>query len=146
MSLGEEILNAITAGVSSAAAAASNPNAAAAYPSGPHLPSSYPPVPPPSAPGSGVRYGRGGGGGGGREEGGVKLPVWMSDEMVQSLTNVLLELPFSRRAETEADLIGGWRRLLAVYITSNGLGNLTASDVCVSGGVIELFAVGASTS
>jgi Zn-dependent protease with chaperone function len=31
--------------------------------------------------------------------------------MVANLTSVLLELPFSRRAETEADLIGmGFRR------------------------------------
>lgn len=37
-----------------------------------------------------------------------QLPSWMSEELLRSLTNVLLELPFSRRAETEADLIGGW--------------------------------------
>jgi hypothetical protein len=41
-----------------------------------------------------------------------QLPVWMSEQMIASLTSVLLELPFSRRAETEADLIGespfGW--------------------------------------
>ena len=30
----------------------------------------------------------------------------MSEQLLRSLTNVLLELPFSRRAETEADLIG----------------------------------------
>jgi hypothetical protein len=35
-----------------------------------------------------------------------QLPSWMSEELLRSLTNVLLELPFSRRAETEADLIG----------------------------------------
>ena len=31
---------------------------------------------------------------------------WMSEQLLRNLTNVLLELPFSRRAETEADLIG----------------------------------------
>jgi hypothetical protein len=35
-----------------------------------------------------------------------QLPSWMSEEILRSLSNVLLELPFSRRAETEADLIG----------------------------------------
>jgi hypothetical protein len=30
----------------------------------------------------------------------------MSEQLLRSLTNVVLELPFSRRAETEADLIG----------------------------------------
>lgn len=30
----------------------------------------------------------------------------MSEDLLRSLSNVLLELPFSRRAETEADLIG----------------------------------------
>lgn len=30
----------------------------------------------------------------------------MSEQLLRSLTSVLLELPFSRRAETEADLIG----------------------------------------
>jgi hypothetical protein len=30
----------------------------------------------------------------------------MSEQLLQSLSSVLLELPFSRRAETEADLIG----------------------------------------
>lgn len=35
-----------------------------------------------------------------------QLPAWMSEELLQSLSSVLLELPFSRRAETEADLIG----------------------------------------
>lgn len=35
-----------------------------------------------------------------------QLPAWMSEQLLQSLTSVLLELPFSRRAETEADLIG----------------------------------------
>jgi hypothetical protein len=34
------------------------------------------------------------------------LPSWMSEHLLHTLTNVLLELPFSRRAETEADLIG----------------------------------------
>jgi hypothetical protein len=37
-----------------------------------------------------------------------QLPSWMSEEILRSLSNVLLELPFSRRAETEADLIGEW--------------------------------------
>eukprot|EP00879_Flechtneria_rotunda_P004587 GHRR01004842.1.p1 GENE.GHRR01004842.1~~GHRR01004842.1.p1 ORF type:complete len:405 (+),score=137.00 GHRR01004842.1:287-1501(+) len=33
-------------------------------------------------------------------------PSWMSEKLLATLSNVLLELPFSRRAETEADLIG----------------------------------------
>lgn len=48
-----------------------------------------------------------------------QLPSWMSEQLLRSLTNVLLELPFSRRAETEADLIGkgggGWGKVGGVW-------------------------------
>ena len=46
--------------------------------------------------------GRGGGGGGGLGLGGLLL----NPQVVGIFTNLFLQLPFSRRAEAEADLIG----------------------------------------
>jgi hypothetical protein len=83
-----------------AAAAAAAPAGAAASPY-PHVPRHYPAVPPPGAPGGGRRAAQQRG-----TAAPPQLPAWMSERMVKSLTSVLLELPFSRRAETEADLIG----------------------------------------
>lgn len=98
--LGDEILKALSAGADAY-------GASAAAPAGPHVPRHYPAVPRPEAPGTGARYAKGRGVG--AAQGPPQLPAWMSDQMVQSLTSVLLELPFSRRAETEADLIGEGR-------------------------------------
>ncbi|KIZ05322.1 peptidase M48, Ste24p [Monoraphidium neglectum] len=57
---------------------------------------------------------------GGGTAGAPQLPVWMSQDMVDRLTAILLELPFSRRAETEADLIGLKLMTLAGFDASKG--------------------------
>ncbi|PNW75988.1 hypothetical protein CHLRE_12g552001v5 [Chlamydomonas reinhardtii] len=65
--------------------------------------------------GGGSPYGGGRGGGGG---GGGSLPAGhplLSPEVTSLLNNVLLQLPFSRRAEAEADLIGLKLMALAGY-------------------------------
>lgn len=49
-----------------------------------------------------------------------ELPAWMSQQLLSKLTSVLLELPFSRRAETEADLIGLKLMALAGFNTRKG--------------------------
>jgi len=105
---GQDLLRAVATGASaaaSAAATAASPagsSAAAAAPGYPHVPRNYPAVPRPDAPGSGKQYAGSGAG----VQRSAQLPAWMDERMVASLTSVLLELPFSRRAETEADLIG----------------------------------------
>eukprot|EP00878_Enallax_costatus_P029878 GHUV01032444.1.p1 GENE.GHUV01032444.1~~GHUV01032444.1.p1 ORF type:complete len:240 (+),score=71.55 GHUV01032444.1:428-1147(+) len=49
-----------------------------------------------------------------------QLPPWMNEDLLRSLSNVLLELPFSRRAETEADLIGIKLMALAGFNPNKG--------------------------
>lgn len=61
-----------------------------------------------------------GSGRGGAAAAGPPLPPWMDERIVSALTSVLLELPFSRRAETEADLIGLKVMALAGYNPDKG--------------------------
>jgi Zn-dependent protease with chaperone function len=65
---------------------------------------------------------RGGGGGGGLPSPvpvpAGALPGWLGERLAQTLASLLVTLPFSRRAETEADLIGVKLVALAGYDAS----------------------------
>ncbi len=77
-------------------------------------------------PGGGYPAGRGGFPGGG---GGGGSPFF-APQLISVFTNVLLQMPFSRRAEAEADLIGMKLMALAGYDPANAPETFRRLEVC----------------